>query len=161
VLGLLLICPAGIELDRAKRDVPPRTVLRADPELVAGLSPEEAADFTEVAVVQSPEMLRRFREDIAPGIALADEEAMERIHQNWRLSVDPESGPAYERPALILTGRQDWAVGYAEQYTLLPHYPRATFAVLDRAGHNLQMEQPALFGALVWEWLDRVAESAG
>lgn len=40
---------------------------------------------------------------------------------------------------------------------LLPHYPRATFVVLDVAGHNLQIEQPTLFDALIMEWLDRVA----
>ena len=31
------------------------------------------------------------------------------------------------------------------------------FAVLDVAGHNLQFERPELFGALVRDWLDRVA----
>lgn len=29
--------------------------------------------------------------------------------------------------------------------------------MLDVAGHNLQFEQPALFDALVSEWLERVA----
>ncbi|MET8349477.1 MULTISPECIES: hypothetical protein [unclassified Micromonospora] len=42
-------------------------------------------------------------------------------------------------------------------FALLPHYPRATFAVLDVAGHNLQIEQPRLFDALMHEWLDRGA----
>ncbi len=37
-------------------------------------------------------------------------------------------------------------------------FPRATFAVLDRAGHGLTMEQTGLFRALVAEWLDRVEE---
>lgn len=157
VAGLALLCTAGTELDRTKRILPPVTVLREDPELVAALPPQEAADYTEITVVQSPETLRRFRADIGPGIALADEESMARIQRNWRLRTDPESGPAYERPTLFLCGRQDWATGYAEQYALLPHYPRATFAVLDMAGHNLQIEQPALFEALVAEWLDRVA----
>jgi pimeloyl-ACP methyl ester carboxylesterase len=41
---------------------------------------------------------------------------------------------------------------------LLEHYPRATFAVLDRAGHGLAHEQVALVTALLAEWLDRVAE---
>ena len=68
-----------------------------------------------------------------------------------------EGGDAFTRPALILTGRQDDVVGYEDQWALLPHYPRATFAVLDVAGHNLQFEQPALFDALMSEWLDRVA----
>ena len=41
------------------------------------------------------------------------------------------------------------------------NYPRSTFAVLDRAGHNLQIEQETLFNALVNEWLDRVEENIG
>ena len=37
-------------------------------------------------------------------------------------------------------------------------FPRATFAVLDRAGHMLGFEQPVLLHALLNEWLDRVEE---
>jgi pimeloyl-ACP methyl ester carboxylesterase len=59
---------------------------------------------------------------------------------------------------LILTGRQDASVGYAGAWRLLEHYPRATFAVLDRAGHGLPHEQVELLGALLGEWLDRVGE---
>ena len=70
----------------------------------------------------------------------------------------PEGDGQFDRPSLILTGRQDDSTGYLEQFALLPHYPRATYAVLDVAGHNLQLEQPELFGALVREWLQRAAE---
>jgi pimeloyl-ACP methyl ester carboxylesterase len=49
-------------------------------------------------------------------------------------------------------------VGYAGQWDLLKHYPRATFAVLDRAGHALPHEQPGLIKALITEWLDRIRE---
>ena len=42
---------------------------------------------------------------------------------------------------------------------LLKYYPRATLAVLDRAGHALHMEQSKLFNMLVEEWLDRVREA--
>jgi pimeloyl-ACP methyl ester carboxylesterase len=59
-----------------------------------------------------------------------------------------------------VTGRQDSAVGYLGAWELLDHYPRATFAVLDRAGHALPHEQPELLRALVSEWLDRVREHA-
>lgn len=83
---------------------------------------------------------------------------MARIRERWVLSVDPESGEPFPRPSLIVTGRQDDMVGYVDQWALLPHYPRATFAVLDVAGHNLQFERPALFEALVGDWLDRVSE---
>jgi pimeloyl-ACP methyl ester carboxylesterase len=149
VQGLALICPIGVAVEHATRDVPPRQVLRRDP----GLPDNE--EFSSIAVVETPETLRRFTEEIEPGLAAADEKAMARIRQRWLLSSDPEGGEPFDRPALILTGRQDDVVGYNDQWALLPHYPRATFAVLDVAGHNLQFEQPALFDALVSEWLDR------
>ena len=43
-------------------------------------------------------------------------------------------------------------------WELIEHYPRATLAVLDRAGHALIHEQPHLMQALVAEWLMRVRE---
>ena len=50
------------------------------------------------------------------------------------------------------------AVGYRGAWPLLEHMPRATYAVLDRAGHALEREQSGLFTALASEWLDRVEE---
>lgn len=47
-------------------------------------------------------------------------------------------------------------MGYLDAWQLLEKYPRATFAVLDMAGHNLQIEQPDIFEALVDNWLDRL-----
>ncbi len=151
VLGLGLICPIGVAVEHATRTVPPRQVLRHEPGL------RENAEFSSIAVVETAETLRRFEEEIEPGLAAADTEAMARIRQRWLLTDDPEGGDEFGKPTLILTGRQDDAVGYEDQWALLPHYPRATFAVLDVAGHNLQFEQPALFDALMSEWLDRVA----
>jgi pimeloyl-ACP methyl ester carboxylesterase len=157
VLGLALLCPAAI-LEPSERTVPPHQVLRADPGVFDGLEADFAEDFATMSVVQTPETVRRYRDEIAPGVAAADPQALERIRGGWALSRDPDAdGQApFERPTLILTGRQDDAVGYLDQWRLLPHYPRATFAVLDVAGHNLQIEQPELFTALMLEWLDRV-----
>ncbi|GAA2590852.1 alpha/beta hydrolase [Dactylosporangium fulvum] len=157
VLGLALICPIGTKLEHAERTVPQHQVLRPDPDLLASLDPALAEEFSAMAVVQSPETLKRYQDEVRPGLDAADSTAMARIREHWQLSVDPEDGPPFSRPALILTGRQDASVGYADQFALLPHYPRATFAVLDVAGHNLQFEQPELFEALMAEWLDRVA----
>lgn len=156
VLGLALICPIGVNVYRGAREVPPHTVLSADPELISSLSPAEA-DYTECAVVQDAETLQRFRAEVAPGLAAADAEALRRIQARWELSAEPDSTNGFERPTLIVTGRQDSSTGYADVYRLLDRYPRASFAVLDRAGHNLPIEQPRLFESLVEEWLDRVA----
>ncbi|WP_231492430.1 alpha/beta fold hydrolase [Glycomyces sp. NRRL B-16210] len=161
VRGLALVCPIGTQVRHAARTLPERSVIAPDPDLMAGLDEAEAEAFGSLAVVQSPETLRRFRESIAPGLRVADFPALERIQRDWELDEAPESGAPYAHPAVILTGRQDNATGYADAYALLDHYPRATFAVLDRAGHNAQIEQPALVAALLGEWLDRVEESGG
>ena len=63
---------------------------------------------------------------------------------------------------LILTGRQDALAGYEAAWSLLPEFPRATFAALDLAGHWLgRVERPAPFHALLADWIDRMAIDAG
>jgi pimeloyl-ACP methyl ester carboxylesterase len=157
VAGLAVICSLGGEQEPG--DEPPEHVVlhaAADLDVDGTLDPEAAAEFRDYLVVQTPETLQRFQETVAPGVALADQAAMERMSARWQLGSAPEQGPPYTSPTLILAGRQDSTVGYAAVWRLLEHYPRATLAVLDRAGHALPHEQPGLLGALVGEWLDRV-----
>jgi pimeloyl-ACP methyl ester carboxylesterase len=162
VAGLALLCPLLGEQggDDAR---PEHVVLHAadglDPDGVLG--PALADEYRSYLVVQTPATLRRFQEAVAPGMALADRDALERVFARWRLTTAPERGPAYPNPTLILVGRQDATVGYAGAWRLLEHYPRASFAVLDRAGHGLPHEQPGLATALLGEWLDRVREHHG
>jgi pimeloyl-ACP methyl ester carboxylesterase len=62
---------------------------------------------------------------------------------------------------LVLTGRQDSDVGYRDQWRMTENFPRVTFAMLDRAGHGLLIEQAGLLTCVAREWLDRVAEASG
>ena len=66
---------------------------------------------------------------------------------------------SFTKPVVLLAGRQDHIAGYRDVWRILENYPHGTFAILDRAGHDLQIEQPQLFNALVSEWLNRVRES--
>jgi pimeloyl-ACP methyl ester carboxylesterase len=159
VAGLALVC--GLDGEQGHQDArPEHVVVHADDDLdVDGaLAPAMAAEYRDYLVVQTAATLRRFQETVAPGVALADQTALERIATRWQLRASPEQGPAFTNPTLILTGRQDATTGYAGSWRLLDHYPRATFAVLDRAGHGLLHEQVELAGALLAEWLDRVRE---
>ena len=159
VAGLALISPLVGDLGGGD-ERPEHVVLHVadDLDVDGALGPEMAAVFRDYLVVQTPLTLRRFQETVAPGAELADQAALERMSARWLLRSAPEQGPAYPHPTLILTGRQDASVGYAGAWRLLEHYPRATFAVLDRAGHGLPHEQVELLGALLGEWLDRVGE---
>jgi pimeloyl-ACP methyl ester carboxylesterase len=113
-----------------------------------------------MAVVQDQYNWERFRDEILSGIRVADEAFLQKINQRYSYSFDVGKLPQpFARPVVLLAGRQDHVVGYRDAWRILENYPRATFAVLDRAGHNLHIEQPQLFNALVGEWLDRVREA--
>jgi pimeloyl-ACP methyl ester carboxylesterase len=156
-LGLALVCPMVIA-DHADRDVDEHVVLVRD--AFAAALPA-GTEFAGVAVVQTEETYRRTRREVVAGLELADQGAVRRIRDSFAGTFPMEQDvPPYPGPALILLGRQDSSTGYRDAWRILEHYPRATFAVLDRAGHNAQIEQPALFTALVHEWLDRVEEAA-
>ncbi|MGY4644711.1 alpha/beta fold hydrolase [Cellulomonas sp. URHB0016] len=154
VTGLALLCPVvGADV----RDVPPPHVAVEDPALLASLDPAEAAQFAYMAVVESPATWALFRDHVLPGMRDADPATLAEVRSRYALSHEPESeGRTFDRPTLVVTGRHDHVVGYQDAMRLLPHYPRATFAVLDDAGHNAYLEQPVVVAALLTEWLDRV-----
>jgi len=159
--GLLLICPMIIA-DHAKRSVPPHVTLVKDAALLSSLEPGEREEFESLAVVQSQGIWERTRDEVIAGVSIADEDFLTRLQTNgYPLSFDVDAAPPFEKPTLILVGRQDAIVGYQDAWEILENYPRGTFVVLDRAGHNLQIEQETLFNALVNEWLDRVEENLG
>ncbi len=143
-----------------ERRVPEKVTLVQDPALLAQLDPGEAQGFAFGAVVQNQENWERFRRAWLPGLLAHDPQFFARLveHAEFSFDVDAPLQP-FVKPTLILTGRQDHISGYRDQWDILENYPRATFAVLDRAGHRLEIEQRALFNALVGEWLDRVEQS--
>lgn len=158
VAGMALIC-AGVIIERSQRDLPPQTVIVSDPELLAQLDPADAEEFASFAVVQNDDTWKRFRDEVLSGAKVADEAFLQKIKRQYSGSFDVRHLPQpFSRPVVIFTGRQDHIAGYRDAWRTLENYPRGTFAVLDRAGHNLQIEQPQLFGALLGEWLDRVQE---
>ncbi len=159
--GLLLICPLIVPLHE-DRALPPHVVLERDPALWSSLAPEIRAEFDSFAVVQTRPIWERTQAEVMVGLNAANGDFLTTLQQahNYPLSFDVDALPApFEKPSLILTGRQDSMVGYQDAWAIYENYPRATFAVLDRAGHNLQIEQATLFNALVNEWFDRVEAS--
>lgn len=147
VAGLALVCP----LLPGLRDLPEHRV-------VVGSGEIGDDDFRSYFVVQSPEMLERYERYVRPAAALVDQAALERIGERWELA--RVQGPAYAGPTLVVAGRLDSTVGYAAAADLVDHYPHASLAVVDDAGHALPHEQPDLLRALVAEWLARVERSS-
>jgi len=160
--GVLLTVPL-IGSDRAARQVFPHVTLVQDPALAAEVEPDEADGYFAFAVVQSRQVVDNLRANV-PSAETGDEAYQERIQEGpgtygFSFDVDalPEPCPA---PTLIVAGRQDSVIGYRDAWGILENYPRGTFAVLDRSGHFMGVEQDDLFHALAGEWLDRVEEYA-
>ncbi|MHA2230543.1 MAG: alpha/beta fold hydrolase [Candidatus Thorarchaeota archaeon] len=158
--GLLLIVPRIISRFE-DRVLPERTVLARDEVLLNSLGTKEREDFEEVAVIQTRSHWKRYSKEITPAVQMADTHFLERLRpadNEFSLDVDSLSSK-FGGATLILVGRQDHWVGYQDAWRILEKYPQATFAVLDRAGHALQLEQTELFNALVSEWIDRMLDA--
>ena len=161
--GIAMIIPAIIAQDQ-KRTVPPYQVLVEDPTVKADLSPAEAGLY-DMAVVHSRKWLdyqRSFPE--IPEQEMGDAAFLSKIREQpdkyaFSFDVDDVAEP-FPGPSLIITGRQDFIVGYQDAWNIVEKYPRATYAVLDRAGHLLE-DKAGLVNVLMNDWLDRVEESIG
>jgi pimeloyl-ACP methyl ester carboxylesterase len=158
--GLLLLCPMIIPA-RQNRDRPTFRLMARDEDFHATIPREQRRRFAIEVVVQTRETWARYSEEILPALAAGDPMFLRKLHgPGYPLSFDVDALVApFDRPALFLLGRQDDVVGYRDAWKLIESYPRAAFAVLDRAGHCLQIEQESLFTALAGEWLDRVREA--
>ena len=132
-------------------------ILHEEPGILDGVGLIDAAEFRQVAVIIDRPAWDSFATTVLPAEAAADDPTVERIGQRYAFSTDVDAiGEPFDRPSLIVVGRQDSVVGYRDALRLVERFPRATFAILDGAGHLLEGERPALFAALVDDWLDRV-----
>lgn len=131
-----------------------------DPQIIDAVQPDEQI-WTRIAVVQTPSTLEAFRAAVKPAAALADIGYLRRLQEEEPETFDATVLPGvFEAPTLILAARYDTAVGYRPAIDVYESFPRATLAVLDRAGHAVAEERKPLFRALVADWLDRMeAES--
>lgn len=155
--GLLLICPVARQ-ETLKDNATPFQVLEKDETFLNSLSEDDRQYFTGINVVQNERVWDRFREEVLPGLKIADTVFLENSlsqHVPYTVNVDQTEKP-YMQPTLMVMGRQDSIVGYRDHWQLIENFPRASFVILDKAGHNLQIEQDTLFSALVKEWLARV-----
>jgi pimeloyl-ACP methyl ester carboxylesterase len=161
VNGLLLICPVAIQ-ETYRDNAPALQVLEKDEEFLSSLSEENRLYFEGINVIQNKRVWDRFKEEVLPGLKIADSAFLENcLSKNVPYAVDVDRiEKPYRQPTLMVMGRQDSVVGYHDHWQLIENYPRASFMILDKAGHNLQIEQDVLFSALVKEWLNRVAEFA-
>ena len=159
--GIAMLVPL-ILADDKKRTVPSYRVLIKDPAIGAELTPMEQEIF-DMSVVHSRTWLDTIRNSPQiPDAESGDFEFLGRIRdqpENYAFSFDVDALPEpFPGPSLIIAGRQDNIVGYRDAWNILENYPRASYVVLDRAGHPLE-DSTKLVYVLMNEWLGRVEEN--
>lgn len=160
--GFLMICPVIVPSHNL-RNVPGKEVLQYDEEFLRGLSADERESYCGYAVVANQDIFQRYQEEILPGLKMADSSFIEKLQNDYAFSFDVDRKSRelrFEKPVLLLAGRQDNCVGYQDLWSIIEDYPRGTFAVLDMAGHNLQIEQSEIFNSLVKEWIQRTEKNS-
>jgi len=157
--GAGFLVPAVPAADGAL-DAEDALVLFEDTSIFADLAPDEEW-MRDTLVVHERWMVDEIRLHDMPAYRRADYGFLARLETHLLATgAAGRPGPPFARPSLILTGRQDATVGYRAAWALLDELPRATYAVLDMAGHQLgRIERPGPFRALVGDWLERMVTS--
>ena len=149
---IILLVPCIIPGVKQGR-VEPHTVLEQDDELLASLNDDESDSFTLMNVVLTRDVWERYRTYLIPALESADWDFLNNVLEG-SFSFDPDDlKEPCTIPCLIIAAKQDTEVGYKDQFDLMEKYTNATYCAVERAGHNLQIEQPEIFGSLVKNWL--------
>lgn len=156
VTGAALIVPGGNP--GSPNPFPKHEVLEPDPTILPELPEDEVWTFENFSVVQRRDIVKKRRNILKPAIRLHDQAQEARVKAAFAFSfADAEEAATFEKPSLLIAGRQDFVSGYLDSVDLMRRYPRATLAVLDAAGHGLAFERPEVFTALIRDWLQRLA----
>ena len=156
ILGAALVVP-DLPDETNMRDVPEKLTLRSDPSVFNDLEADEEW-IPDGLVEHSKYALDQIRLTDMPAYRVADDEFLARLNEQYVLPPElREAANPFNRPSLIALGHQDATVGFVRQLGLIGEFPRATFAVVDLAGHYLgRVERPQVYNALIADWIERM-----
>lgn len=154
ILGAFFICPV-IYAARDKRILPVKQTAAKDELFLQTLESDIKAAFEDNCVVLNERTYNRWTEEIVSGMNRADQPFLEKIAGSYSFSSWFEE-PNFDKPSVFLLGRQDDVIGFEDAFRLKDNFLQASYAILDGAGHNLQIERSILFNAYLEDWLKRV-----
>lgn len=158
ISGLFLLCPC-VSAKREIRTLPQKQILVKQEVSITDEEKNQYASFLEMAVIANPATWNRYKNDVVVGVNRADSSFLDTFFEKgYKLSCEEDFAVLeFNNPATVLLGKQDHVVGYTDALQLEPNFPRGTFAVIDGAGHNLQIEKPELFSAFVEDFLGSIS----
>ncbi|MHA1777138.1 MAG: alpha/beta hydrolase [Promethearchaeia archaeon] len=152
ILGSILICPVVIP-ELSKRTLPPSQIISETPGFRNTLTPSELKEYLRSTTVISAENWAKFSKLIYSAYQTVNKPFVSQLfRENYRLSVSIDSSSKlYSFPLLMLLGKQDSTVGYQDHFSIIEKFPQISYFIIDRAGHNLLIEQTTIICKLI-EW---------
>jgi len=152
--SVLLICPV-IEACHEKRILPKKDFEDFNEEFLNELTLREKEMFCPVAVAANPHTYSRFKEEILIGINKADKDFIKLLSENYAFNFDLGESIKnidFQNEVLFLAGKQDVVVGFQDMYNFSNNLKRSSFMLIDKAGHNLQIDKEWLFEMIVTDF---------
>ncbi|SDI86687.1 Pimeloyl-ACP methyl ester carboxylesterase [Frankineae bacterium MT45] len=153
VQGMVLIC-SGVRIRPETRNLTGVLPSRPEPGWLDTTPPELHEHFRTAVGNQTQIVADRLAAAFARNAPTDDAFLMRLRASGYPLS-DEESAEPFDGPVALLTGRRDRIAGYRDQFDALARFPQGDYHCLPSAGHYLPFEEPALFAALLGEWLRR------
>lgn len=154
ILGVMLIVPSS----KLGSTMPAgEGIYKKDEEFLKSLPIPKRAAFSIMNANLTRECYERYERDAYPSVEANRNNVF--LHKTLKGSFSFDVDKALEKikykgPVLILTARYDTAVGYANQFEWVNIFPHSTYAMIDGAGHNVNIDQPEMFKHTVAGWLD-------
>lgn len=155
VLGLLLLVPSTGVLGK----LPKKGVYEKDAEFIKTLSPRQTAAFTCMNAILTKEKYEIYKEQVMPSVIANDDNDFLHHTFKGRYSFDIDAAlrkKPFKGSVLIVCGKYDKNVGYEDQISWLELFPSSSYVCIDRAGHNIFVDQPEMFNNTVVGWLKEI-----
>ncbi|MEZ7820741.1 MAG: alpha/beta hydrolase [Patescibacteria group bacterium] len=159
VENVLLICPM-VKPIISKRILPEKNYTEFDENLLSNIrkvdNESDIDNFCHFAVIANEYTYTRFKNEILVGMKKVNKEFIEVLSKNYSFNFDLKEEfiiTNIQKPVLFLAGKQDNSVGYEDLYDMANYLPRSSFYLVDKAGHNLQIDQEDIFSDITKRWL--------
>ncbi|WP_421378541.1 alpha/beta fold hydrolase [Bacillus salacetis] len=156
VEGIALIVPA---VHNPTKNLPEKVVLKQEEKMLKTLDDDMRQAFETLFVIQTDEMVEGFLSELQPGRERANREFLTSDWREKEYFLKKEPFIEHEEitiPALFLMGKQDSICGYEGQFEVFKKFSKATFSVLDGAGHMLVLEKRETAQALIKDWIKEI-----
>lgn len=161
ILGLVLLAPV-IRPAAEERNLPARSIIHEDEVLLEELGAINAGHYAQMSVLQTRANWEQFEKHVLPGVLSADLRAMAHLSKRYYLETLPvDRDKVWNMPVLIACGMQDHIVGFKDAKELLKRYPNASFLELERAGHNVHIDQPEILAQALERWMQLLQPETG